>query len=62
MYGINRAVAVRPNEQPEEYHVFTEDSAFVYQLFLWTKEELRGKAFPKGKARKGSKRSSKATH
>lgn len=46
MYVIDRAAKVAANEHPEDYHIFTEDSSFAYQLFLWTKEELRGKNFP----------------
>lgn len=60
MYDINRAVQTRPNEQPEVQHIFTDESAFVYQLFLWTKEELRGKEFPKPKALPKAKRKTRA--
>lgn len=51
MYAINRTAKFYPSEQTEVYHIFTEDSAFVYQLFLQTAEELRGKEFPPRKKR-----------
>lgn len=60
MYAINRAVQNRPNEQPEVEHIFTEDSTVVYQLFLGTQEEFRGKEIQRTKIVPKARRKTRA--